>query len=262
MSSSPAALLAAPAAAPVLELDAVVFRRGVATIVDAVTLRVAPGETVALLGRSGGGKTTLLKLANGLLTPHGGAVRVEGTPTTAWDPIRLRRRTGYVMQDGGLFPHFTVARNIGLVPTLEGWAPERIAARVRALMELVGLPSELSGRLPAELSGGQRQRVGVARALAVEPPLLLCDEPFGALDPLTRATLQRELVALRRALADRGTPTCALFVTHDLREAMIVADRIALLDGGRLALVATPDGMLASEHPLARAYRETLAGAP
>jgi osmoprotectant transport system ATP-binding protein len=247
---------------PLLELDRVVFRRGAATLLDGVTLEVAHGETVALLGRSGGGKTTLLKLTSGLLAPAGGAVRVEGKPTSEWDPIALRRRTGYVMQEGGLFPHFTVARNIGLVPSLEGWERERIEARVAALMELVGLPSSLAGRLPAELSGGQRQRVGFARALAVEPPLLLCDEPFGALDPLTRATLQRELVALRRTLAGRGTPVGSLFVTHDLREAMVVADRIALLDEGRLVLVETPSGMLASEHPLARAYRDTLAGSP
>ncbi len=242
----------------VLALESVVFRRGALTILDGVTLRVARGETVALLGRSGGGKTTLLKLANGVLAAQAGQVLVEGRPTSTWDPVRLRRRTGYVMQEGGLFPHFTVARNIGLVPSLEGWPRGRIAARVAALMELVGLPPALAGRLPAELSGGQRQRVGFARALAVEPPLLLCDEPFGALDPLTRATMQKELVALRRTLEGRGAPTGALFVTHDLREALIVADRVALLDEGRLVLVDTPAGMLASGHPLARAYRDTL----
>jgi osmoprotectant transport system ATP-binding protein len=244
--------------AHVLELDRVVFRRAGTTVLDEVTLHVATGETVALLGRSGAGKTTLLKLANGVLAPQLGEVRVEGKTTGSWDAIRLRRRVGYVMQEGGLFPHFTVARNIGLVPSLEGWSHDRIAARVAALMDLVGLPATLAGRLPSELSGGQRQRVGVARALAVEPPLLLCDEPFGALDPLTRAMMQRELVALRRALSAGGTPTGALFVTHDLREALVVADRVALLDEGKLVVVETPEGMLASEHPLARAYRETL----
>ncbi len=262
MSPAPDARATATSPECVLEFDQVVFRRAEITVLDGITLRLARGETVALLGRSGGGKTTLLKLANGVLAAHAGQVSIEGRPTSAWDPIRLRRRTGYVMQEGGLFPHFTVARNIGLVPSLEGWSRDRIAARVAELMQLVSLPPGLAGRLPAELSGGQRQRVGFARALAGEPPLLLCDEPFGALDPLTRATMQKELIALRRALAERGTPTGTLFVTHDLREALVVADRIALLDEGRLVLVDTPAKMLASDHPLARAYRDTLVVQP
>ncbi len=243
---------------PVLELDRVVFRRDPVTILDGVSLAVEPGENVALLGRSGSGKTTALRLANALLLPSGGDVRVEGRSTRTWDPIQLRRRIGYVLQEGGLFPHFTVARNIGLLPSLEGWSAERIAARAAELMALVGLPAALSGRLPAHLSGGQRQRVGVARALATRPGLLLCDEPFGALDPLTRTTLQRELLALQRTLADQGEPASVLLVTHDLREALVIGDRVALLDEGRLAVLATPSEFLRSTHPLARAFLETL----
>ena len=239
---------------PVLELDQVVFRRDEATILDGVSLALAPGETVALLGRSGGGKSTLLQLANALLWPAAGEVRVEGKSTLAWDAFALRRRTGFVLQEGGLFPHFTVARNIGLVPSLEGWAADRIQARVAELLALVALDPALASRFPAQLSGGQRQRVGVARALAADPPLLLCDEPFGALDPLTRAALQQEFVRLQRSLGKS-----ALFVTHDLREALVVADRIALLDAGRLAVLATPRDFLQATHPLAVAFRDALA---
>jgi osmoprotectant transport system ATP-binding protein len=242
----------------VLEVDDVVFRRGSTAVLDGVTLAMGRGENVALLGRSGSGKTTLLRLANALLMPTAGEVRVEGRSTASWDPVRLRRRTGTMLQEGGLFPHFTVARNIGLLPSLEGWAANRIAARVAELMDLVGLPATLADRLPAQLSGGQRQRVGVARALAIEPPLLLCDEPFGALDPLTRAAMQRELVALQRTLVERGAPTSVLLVTHDLREAMVIGDRIALLDQGRLVVLASPAEFLESTHPVARAFLETL----
>jgi len=240
--------------APVLEVDGVVFRRGDTTILDGISLTIGRGETLVLLGRSGGGKSTLLKLANALLRPDAGEVRVEGVATTAWDPIRLRRRTGYVLQDAGLFPHFTVARNVGLVPSLEGWPAEKIAARTKELLDLVGLPPDVAERLPAALSGGQRQRVGVARALAADPPLLLCDEPFGALDPLTRASMQREFVRLQRSLGKS-----ALFVTHDLREAMLVGTHIALLDEGRIVAHDTPQGFLRATHPLARAFHETLA---
>jgi osmoprotectant transport system ATP-binding protein len=243
---------------PVLELDRVVFRRGDTTILDDVSMRMERGENLVLLGRSGSGKTTILRLASALLHPASGEVRVEGRSTASWDPVRLRRRTGTMLQEGGLFPHFSVARNIGLLPSLEGWERERIAARVSELMSLVGLPADLAHRLPAQLSGGQRQRVGVARALALEPPLLLCDEPFGALDPLTRAAMQRELVALHAKLAERGTPTSVLLVTHDLREALVVGDRIALLDEGHLAVLATPVEFRRSTHPLARAFLETL----
>ena len=185
-----------------------------------------------------------------------GAVRVAGRATAEWDPIRLRRRTGYVIQEVGLFPHLTIGRNVGLVPELEGWPSERIGARVRELLELVGLPAaEFAGRHPNQLSGGQRQRVGVARALAADPPLLLLDEPFGALDPITRTELQREFRGLQARL--RKT---AIFVTHDMREAARVADRIALLGGGRLLAVGTPAELGSSEDREVRAFLEAGAG--
>ncbi|HEY7715075.1 MAG TPA: ATP-binding cassette domain-containing protein, partial [Candidatus Binatia bacterium] len=156
-------------------------------LVSHVNLSVQPGETLVLLGRSGSGKTTTMKLINRLLDPTSGEVRVEQKATRDWDPIRLRRRIGYVIQEIGLFPHWTVEENIGVVPRLEGWAPERIRQRARDLLKMLGLePDQFAGRLPRELSGGQRQRVGVARALAADPPMILLDEPFGALDPITR----------------------------------------------------------------------------
>jgi osmoprotectant transport system ATP-binding protein len=221
-------------------------------LVQDLTLAVAEGEAVALIGRSGAGKTTALRLVNALLLPTDGEVRVGGTATTAWDPIRLRRRTGYVIQEVGLFPHLTVARNVGVVPELEGWPAPRVRARVEELLELVGLPAgEYAGRYPSQLSGGQRQRVGVARALAADPPLLLLDEPFGALDPLTRRDLQAEFRALRTRL--RKT---AVFVTHDLREAARVADRIALFDRGRLLAAGTVAELVASARPEVRAFLE------
>ena len=236
---------------PFVEFVRAEFRlSGGRTILDGLSLAVDEGETVALIGRSGSGKTTALKLVNALLVPTAGEVRVGGRATREWDPIRLRRRTGYVIQDVGLFPHFTVARNVGLVPALEGWIPERIRARVAELLELVGLPAaEFAERYPHELSGGQRQRVGVARALAADPPLLLLDEPFGALDPITRTELQREFRALQARL--RKT---AVFVTHDMREAALVGDRIALLAEGALVAVGTPAGLQASPHPEVRAF--------
>ena len=217
-----------------------------------LSLAVAEGETLAMIGRSGSGKTTALKLVNALLIPSDGEVRVAGRATTAWDPIRLRRQTGYVIQEVGLFPHLTVARNVGLVPELEGWPAERIRARVAELLALIGLPpGEYADRYPHQLSGGQRQRVGVARALAADPPLLLLDEPFGALDPITRAELQREF----RALQSRLKKT-AIFVTHDMREAALVGDRIALLAGGRLAACGTPTELRQSDDPEVRALLE------
>lgn len=214
-----------------------------------LTLEVRRGETLVLLGRSGSGKTTTLKLINRLLEPTGGEVQVEGRATTDWDAIRLRRRIGYVIQEVGLFPHFTVARNIGLVPAVEGWPAERIEPRVRELLELVGLDPAWRGRYPRELSGGQRQRVGVARALAADPPILLLDEPFGALDPLTRAELQREFRQLQQRLAKT-----IVFVTHDLREALLLGSRIALLEAGRLEGVYTPAEFLTSREGLAADY--------
>ena len=220
------------------------------TLLHDLSLAVEAGETLVLIGRSGSGKTTALKLVNALLLPTAGTVRVDGKPTTAWDPIALRRRTGYVIQEIGLFPHLTVARNVGLVPELEGWPPARIAARVEELLDLIGLPpAEFAGRWPHQLSGGQRQRVGVARALAADPPLVLLDEPFGALDPITRGELQREFRSLQARL--RKT---AIFVTHDLREATRVGDRLALLGGGRLLATGTPEALAASTDPEVRAF--------
>ena len=224
-------------------------------IVSNLSLTVADGETLVLLGRSGSGKTTLLKLINRLLVPTEGQVLVSGRSTTASEPIRLRRGIGYVIQEAGLFPHLSVARNIGLVPELEKWDAPRIAARVEELLRLVGLePAEFSARRPHELSGGQRQRVGVARALAADPPILLMDEPFGALDPVTRSELQREFRGLARRLGKT-----IVFVTHDIREALLLASRIALLGSGRLLALATPQEFLRLDHPEARAFTASLA---
>jgi osmoprotectant transport system ATP-binding protein len=232
----------------------VTFSAGGAAIIDGLSLDVRRGETLVLLGESGCGKTTTLRLINRLLAPTSGAVLVGGRDTRDWDEIELRRRTGYVIQEAGLFPHFTVGRNVALVPTLQGWGEGRVRARVAELLELVGLdPARFAGRYPSELSGGQRQRVGVARALAADPPLLLMDEPFGALDPLTRAALQREFAALRRRLGKT-----VVLVTHDVREALALGTRVALMSAGRIVLLDTPGGFLRSEEPHARAYRETL----
>lgn len=226
--------------------DRVVFRD--------LSLQIAANETTVLLGRSGCGKTTLLRLVNGMLSPASGAVHVEGKPTDRWDLIELRRRCGYVIQSAGLLPHYTVRRNIGLVPELEGWEPQRIEKRVQEMLELVGLaPAEYADRLPHELSGGQQQRVGVARALAADPPILLCDEPFGALDPITRAELQREFFRLSSELS-----RTILFVTHDVREALLLADRILLLVEGEVAVDASPAELRESEHPEARAFLDSI----
>jgi osmoprotectant transport system ATP-binding protein len=223
-------------------------------VISNLNFSVFQGETLVLLGKSGCGKTTTLKLINRLLVPTSGEVIVEGKPTTEWDPIRLRRRTGYVIQEGGLFPHFTVGRNVGLVPALEGWAAPQMETRVEELLSMVGLQAvEFAARYPRELSGGQRQRVGVARALAADPPLLLLDEPFGALDPLTRADLQREFGELAKSL--RKT---VVLVTHDVREALLLGSRIALMDHGQLVLLETPANFLESKDERALAYLETL----
>jgi osmoprotectant transport system ATP-binding protein len=224
-------------------------------IVSRVNLTVPHGETIILLGRSGSGKTTLLKLINGMLFPTEGEILVQQRSTRRWDLIRLRRTIGYVIQEAGLFPHFTVAENVGLVPTLENWPRERIDARVNELLQLVGMePTEFAQRRPHELSGGQRQRVGVARALAADPPILLMDEPFGALDPVTRTELQREF----RSLARRLEKTI-VFVTHDLREALFLASEIVLLQSGRVVASAPPGDFLQLADPEVRSFAASLA---
>jgi osmoprotectant transport system ATP-binding protein len=227
---------------------------GSVALLQNLNFTVEAGETLVLLGRSGAGKTTALRMVNRLLQPVSGSVLVEGKPTGEWDPIRLRRRIGYVIQETGLFPHFTVAENIGLVPRIEGWPAERIRARVQELLERMDLPpGEFAGRYPRELSGGQRQRVGVARALAADPPVLLFDEPFGALDPVTRFELQRQFLAWR----DTFHKT-AVFVTHDVREALMLATRIGLMHDGRLELVATPGEFVRATSDEARAFLASL----
>jgi osmoprotectant transport system ATP-binding protein len=212
-------------------------------------LEIHRGETLVLLGRSGSGKTTTLKLINRLLEPTGGEIKVEDRSLRDWDVIRLRRMIGYVIQEIGLFPHFTIALNIGLVPKIENWPAKKIKKRVEELMHLVGLDPNIADRYPRQLSGGQRQRVGVARALAADPPILLMDEPFGALDPITRAELQREFAALQKRLQKT-----VVFVTHDLREALFLGTRIALVEDGRLVVALAPDEFTKSADPLVAAY--------
>src|SRR6266700_2566280 len=228
-----------------------IFKR---LIVLHISVEIPRGETLVLLGRSGSGKTTLLRLINAMLLPSEGQVLVQGRATVDWDPIRLRRGIGYVIQEAGLFPHFTVAENVALVPSLENWERGRTEARVGELLRLVGLePGEFEGRRPRELSGGQRQRVGVARALAADPPILLMDEPFGALDPVTRAELQREFSALARRL-----DKTIVFVTHDLREALLIGTHIGLFAEGRLAGILTPQEFLHFSDAEARAFVDSL----
>jgi osmoprotectant transport system ATP-binding protein len=235
---------------PVVEFRDVTYQIGDRTILSHLDLAVGAGETLVLLGRSGSGKTTALKMTNGMLFPTAGEVLVEGRPTTAWDPIRLKRRIGYVIQEVGLFPHFTVGANVGLVPRLEGWPQSDIEGRVAQLLQTVGLaPTEYRARYPRQLSGGQRQRVGVARALAADPALLLFDEPFGALDPVTRRELQQQFLDLRRDYAKTS-----IFVTHDVREALRLGSRIALLANGRLEEIAAPLDFRRAQGPEARAF--------
>jgi osmoprotectant transport system ATP-binding protein len=241
-------------ASPILEIRGVGWAVDGRAVLRDVSLTVDAGESVVLLGRSGSGKTSLLRAVNGLIEPGRGEIRFEGRSAAQWDPIRLRRRMGYVIQESGLFPHWTVERNVGLVPRLEKWPPARIAARVEELLHTVGLePREFRARLPRELSGGQKQRVGIARALAAEPPLLLLDEPFAALDPITRFELQRQFLELRRSVR-----TASLFVTHDVREALMVGTRIALLKDGVLDVLAEPAAFLDADTPEARAFLAAL----
>jgi osmoprotectant transport system ATP-binding protein len=215
---------------PVVSLAGVRFAYGQQVVLDNLNLAIGAGESFALVGRSGAGKSTVLKLINRLLLADGGAVVVEGRDTREWDPISLRRRIGYVLQEIGLFPHLTVEENVALVPRLEGWPANRRTTRARELLELVGLPPEqFASRWPRELSGGQRQRVGVARALAIDPPIVLMDEPFGALDSVTRQELRAEFQRIRRHL--RQT---VVLVTHDMDEAFALGDRVGVLEGGRV----------------------------
>jgi osmoprotectant transport system ATP-binding protein len=239
-----------PANEPAIEFREVAYTLPTGqALLSGFNLQVQRGETLVLLGRSGSGKTTTLKLINRLLVASAGDVRVNGVSNGASDIIRLRRSIGYVIQDVGLFPHFTVERNIGLIPRLENWPAGRIQSRVQELLQLVGLESNLASRYPHQLSGGQRQRVGVARALAADPAFLLMDEPFGALDALTRDELQREFLSLQQRLNKT-----VVFVTHDLREARRLGSRIALMDGGRLITVLAPEQFMQSTNDLAAAY--------
>jgi osmoprotectant transport system ATP-binding protein len=239
---------------PAIRCQKVSFRRGNSAILRDISFDVAQGETVVLVGRSGSGKTTTLKLVNGLLEPSEGKVYVEGKSTMEWDPVVLRRRIGYVIQEVGLFPHFTIRKNVGLVPLLNGRPLDEIIMRVEEVLNLVGLdPKRFAQRYPHELSGGQRQRVGVARALAADPPILLLDEPFGALDPLTRSEIQDEFLALQKQLHKT-----MLFVTHDVTEAFLLGNRIGLMEEGKLIALGTREEFLASNDPSVRSFLRPL----
>jgi len=238
----------------IVEFRRVNFEISGAKILDNINLKIFKGETLILLGESGCGKTTTLKLINRLIEPTAGEVTVEGQATTDWNAINLRRRIGYVLQEAGLFPHFSVAENVALVPNLENWEEAKKRSRTSEMLELVGLnPQKFADRYPHELSGGQRQRVGVARALAANPDLLLLDEPFGALDAITRVNLQKEFAALVKDLGKT-----AVFVTHDLHEAFVLGTRVCLMNKGAIVLNDTPENFRQSDLPLARAYLETI----
>jgi osmoprotectant transport system ATP-binding protein len=235
---------------PLVEFRNVSYEIAGKQILSAINFSVEAGETLVVLGRSGSGKSTPLKLTNGMLFPTGGEVLVEGRSTRAWDPIKLKRHIGYVIQDVGLFPHFTVARNVGLVPRLEGWIEHDVERRVDQLLDKVGMPApEFRTRYPRQLSGGQRQRVGVARALAADPPVLLFDEPFGALDPVTRLELQQQFLELQRDFKKTS-----IFVTHDVREAIRLGSRIALLARGAVESISSPDEFQRAQSGEARAF--------
>ncbi|MBF2027673.1 MAG: ATP-binding cassette domain-containing protein [Oscillatoriales cyanobacterium C42_A2020_001] len=224
------------------------------TLLSNLNFSIYTGEFLVLLGRSGSGKTTTMKLINRLLAPTLGTVRVQEWATTDWDVIALRRNIGYVIQEIGLFPHFTIEQNVGLVPTLQGWNSKQIKSRVHELLHLIGLePGQFATRYPHQLSGGQRQRVGVARALAADPPMLLMDEPFGALDPITRLELQQEFRRLQQELGKT-----VVFVTHDIQEALILASRIGLMHDGRLVFLGTAEEFLHSENAEAQTFLKPL----
>ena len=239
-----------------IEFIDVIASRGARPVLRGVTLSVASGEVVALVGRSGSGKTTMLRLVNGMLHVDRGDVRVGGRSVSEWDPIVLRRQTGYAIQEVGLFPHLSVAQNIGVVPRLLAWDEARIASRTHELLTIIGLDAaQFADRRPDELSGGQRQRVGLARALAADPQVLLMDEPFGALDPITRAELHREFRTLQDTM-----PRTVLFVTHDLAEAFALADRVAVLDDGAIVAFGMPGELRESPHPAVKTLIETRFG--
>jgi osmoprotectant transport system ATP-binding protein len=240
--------------APLVEFRSVTYQIGGRDILRGIDLSVAENETVMLLGRSGSGKTTMLKMVNRLREPSGGEVHFGGKSVAGQDPIHLRRRIGYVIQDGGLFPHRTVAQNVGLVPGLEGWPEKKIEARVSEMLDAVGLPADVyAARYPRQLSGGEKQRVGIARALAADPPLLLLDEPFAALDPVTRFEMQQHFAQLRKTFGKT-----ALFVTHDIREAAMLGTRIALLKEGQLEVVSPTHEFMQARSPEALAFLATL----
>jgi osmoprotectant transport system ATP-binding protein len=241
--------------APAIALgDVFLSRRAAGPVLRGLSLDIAAGETLALVGRSGAGKSTLLKLINGLLLPERGRVMVDGRDTREWNPYELRRRIGYVLQEIGLFPHLDVARNVGLVPKLLGWDAARITKRTDEVLMLVGLPPrEFAERAVQELSGGQRQRVGVARALAADPPFLLMDEPFGALDPVTRAELHREFRRIQSEV--RKT---VVIVTHDMAEAFALGTRVGVLDAGVIAQIDEPRRLARSTDPRVRPLLEPL----
>lgn len=222
-----------------IDIQHLVKRFASHTAVDDVSLQVASGETLVLLGTSGCGKTTTLKMINRLIEPSSGSIRVDGVDVRQQDGSTLRRRIGYVIQDGGLFPHYTVAEAVATVPRLLNWEPAAIQERTRELITKLQLPETVLTRYPAELSGGQRQRVGLARALAAKPPVVLMDEPFGALDPFTRRHVRRELFGLNEL-----KETTVVLVTHDVNEALELADHIALMDQGRIVQIGTPDELL------------------
>lgn len=236
--------------APAIEFRSVSYALDGRPLLNDVNLTVASGETLVLLGRSGAGKTTALKMINRMLEPGTGEVRVDGRTTLEWDPIALRRRIGYVIQEVGLFPHYTVAQNISLIPRLEGWPADRVRARVEELLVMVGLvDGTVETRYPHQISGGQRQRVGVARALAADPAILLMDEPFGALDPMTRGEIQREFKALEKRLGKT-----IVLVTHDVGDALVLGTRIGLMEAGRLAGMYTPREFVRASDPMAVPY--------
>jgi len=237
----------------VIEIDGVSKRYGDTTVVDNVSMVMEPHRIVTIVGTSGSGKTTLLRMINRLVEPSAGAIRLDGTDNREVPGYELRRSIGYVIQGHGLFPHRTVAENIGTVPKLLGWDARRIEARVKELMTLFQLePSVFAERLPHELSGGQQQRVGVARALAAEPNVLLMDEPFGALDPIIRTKAREDLLAIQKRFG-----TTVVLVTHDMEEAIFLGDRIAVLEAGKLLQYATPAEILARP---ASTFVETLVG--